>query len=141
MNELSDVWTGISNVQVLSLMKRTRQKVSGSDIYRDIESPPLSMVLKSKYLFLQLNRTVAHNKDGKLDRIIGGGNQALFGLLRVNHCHMFVDGTFPNRILSVSRRYGSRPSNRYVFLHYYFYKFQCETELIITVVINTDYEE
>ena len=40
MNQKADVWRGLTDVQVKDLVKNTRIKNSGSDIFRELEPPP-----------------------------------------------------------------------------------------------------
>ena len=94
MNQKADVWRGLTDVQVKDLVKNTRIKNSGSDIFRELESPPLSMVHNGTRLFLQFNSCISNLANNTYDRVIGWGNPALFGLLRINMCQLFIDGTF-----------------------------------------------
>ena len=94
MNQKADVWSGLTDAQVKDLVRNTRKKNSGSDIIRELESPPLSMVHDGTRLFLQFNSSISNHKDNTFDRVIGWGHPALFGLLRVKMCQLFIDGTF-----------------------------------------------
>ena len=78
--------------RVRSQVYRAREKQCGSDIFQTIEQHPNSMVEYSKHNFLQVNCNFPDGED--MERMIGWGNPALFGILNTDDVHIYVDATF-----------------------------------------------
>ena len=74
----------MSDFQVNNSVKNTRAKISGCNVFRELEKPPLSMVKNSSHLFLQFNLSIPDIETKKIHRILGYGNPSLFGTLSGN---------------------------------------------------------
>ena len=83
----------MTDCQVKKLVKNTRSRLSGCDVFRELETPPLSMVQNSSHFFLQLNLSIPDIERKKIHRIMGYGNPSLFGTLTGN-IQIYIDGTF-----------------------------------------------
>ena len=83
----------MSNCQVKHLVKNIRSKLSGCDMFRELESAPLSMVQNISHFFLQFNFSIPDIKTKKMHRILAYGNPSLFGTLSGN-VQIYIDGTF-----------------------------------------------
>ena len=62
-------------------MKNTRAKMSGNDVFRAIDSCSASKIEDADSWFLLLNHSMPDPKTDVMERIVGFGNPALFGLL------------------------------------------------------------
>ena len=83
----------MSDCQVKKLVTQSGVKVSGSDVFRELEKQPLSMVQISSHFFLQFNLSIPDIETKKIHRILGYGNPSLFGTLSGN-VQIYIDGTF-----------------------------------------------
>ena len=87
------VWRGATENQVMNKCRNVRAKLNGSDVFRTVESPEFSRIDGTNHFLLQFNLSVpGDGKTDQLDRIMGFGHPALFGLLSGNN--LYVDATF-----------------------------------------------
>ena len=87
------VFKGASNQKIMNRVRNSRSNLNGNDVFRTIENDTISRVKNSNLFFLHFNCSFPNEYDGKLERIIGFGNPALFRVLR--GCkRLFIDGTF-----------------------------------------------
>ena len=54
MNRKYPTWNGTTDCQVKTLVKNTRTKVGGGDVFRTLEKPPMNMVKSSDQFFYSL---------------------------------------------------------------------------------------
>ena len=52
MDKKSKTWKGLTDCQVKNLVKNTRARLRGCDVFRELGKPPLSMVQDSSHFFL-----------------------------------------------------------------------------------------
>ena len=88
-----NVFRSASNTKIINRIKNARTRMNGNDIFRTIESENLSKMKNSNLFFLHFNLSFPNEYDGKLERILGFGNPALFRCLGGNR-RIFIDGTF-----------------------------------------------
>ena len=87
------VWSGINDVQVKAIVKNTRHREYGTDMFVKLETDEVSMMKDSDRWFLQFNCLLTDPKDGKRSRMVGFANPRLIGLLNGN-VQIYIDGTF-----------------------------------------------
>ena len=78
------VWSGINDVQVKAIVKNTRHREYGTDMFVKLETDEVSMMKDSDRWFLQFNCLLTDPKDGKRSRMVGFANPRLIGLLNGN---------------------------------------------------------
>ena len=93
MNKKNNIWKGMSDCQVKKLVTNTRAKISGCDVFRKLEKPPLSMVQRFSHFFLQFNLSIPDIETMKMNIILGYSNPSLFGTL-ISNVQIYIDITF-----------------------------------------------
>ena len=92
--ESHPTFKGASNTKIINRIKNSRTKYNGNDVFRTIEMSHLSKMKNSNQFFLQFNIAYPNeHTEGKMERIIGFGNPALFRIFGGNS-KIFIDGTF-----------------------------------------------
>ena len=86
-------FNGATNLQIINRVKNCRAKLNGNDVFRTIEMENVAKSSFTKQFFLQFNLTFPSSFSGKLERVIGFGNPALFRCFGGNQ-KIFIDGTF-----------------------------------------------
>ena len=86
-------FNGATNLQIINRVKNSRAKLNGSDIFRTIESEKVGKSSTTKQWFMHFNLTFPASYNGKMERITGFGNPALFRCFGGNQ-KIFIDGTF-----------------------------------------------
>ena len=66
MNRKYLTWNGITDCQVINLVKNTRTKAGGGDVFRTLEKPPMNMVKNLDQFFLQFNLSLADSDTKKI---------------------------------------------------------------------------
>ena len=86
-------FNGATNFQIINRVKNCRAKLNGNDVFRTIEMENVAKSSFTNQFFLQFNLTFPSSYNGKLERVIGFGNPALFRCFGGNR-KIFIDGTF-----------------------------------------------
>ena len=80
-DEKYHTYNTLNNKQVISRAKNTRVKINSNDIFRTIELGSILKLEDANSWFLLFNHSILDPKTDIMERIIGFGNPALFGLL------------------------------------------------------------
>ncbi|EGZ11756.1 hypothetical protein PHYSODRAFT_517476, partial [Phytophthora sojae] len=83
---------GLTRLQVMGRVHRTRRMHFGGNVHGVIDVPPLALVAGTDLTFFQFQHI--YHEAGQLQRIIGWAHPRLLELLRYPGIQLFVDGTF-----------------------------------------------